>query len=102
MIIFQNGNEFWIEIHFVGHGSVAAVTTDTVVVALDRAGDFIGGCATLQRHAEGTASLLNGSSAILTFGQAITSFASIVFNADAGSARVMDSLVILFMRGRAV
>jgi len=101
-VIFELGDMFWIEAFFHSHGSVLADSANSFDFNLTKSGDVLAVLGTLQRHAEGSVTVLNNGGTLLSYGQLITGLRVTAFNGDTGSAQVMDSVVIVFMRGRAV
>jgi len=103
-IIFQKGDEFWIETFARSRVSVAAGSSSGTTFTLERAGTFLGGQATIDAPTGALETGLVGASIRTTgglqivLGDEITSFIAIRFNGDA-SALNLGAYVTMYMRG---
>jgi len=106
-IIFQVGEEFWIESHFVFIiVPDAAGATSSGAINLDRPGDFLGGVAIANNSATndnaqavGAVMLTDATPSALTFGESLTQFQVRITKlaGTAGNTQI-NIMVTLFLR----
>jgi len=103
VIIFQQGEEFWIESIIVAAASIAAGGNNTQDVALERDGVFLGSSANLDANTavgvtfELALTVKRTTGGALTFGLNISEVRVQIQNNDAAAA-VAGAKVLLFMR----
>jgi len=103
-IIFQLGNQFWIESHVISHLAVAAGATQNATVTLDRAGALMGySCSLSSTQMEGAVQQYLTTTAngrLNTFGQEFTQLRSRLIN-DSAVTVEERVWILLLMRGHA-
>lgn len=100
VIVFQMGDEFWIEFLQFPSDNVLAAGNYQETMTLERPGDFLGGSLfNLQdEDSEGRGYILvDGVSGLLTFGKSIISVTCFAVNGS-GSASNMQSSCMVFLR----
>jgi len=103
-LIFSRGNIFWIESFTVTRASIANQAERVSVHTLERAGQLLGACATMDHDL--AASAVTGLSLVLratddsqlVIGEDITALESVFMN-DSGAAAIVGQTVLIFMRG---
>jgi len=102
-IIFQQGDEFWIEEHRVDHGTVAATTTDGVNFNLDKPGIYLA-MSMSQSWTAITDTVLfratNTAGATPAFGSFQTALRSTVRNQSGNALLTCITTTIVYMRRR--
>jgi len=105
-LIYSVGNVFWIESFTVTRASIADQAERVSVHTLERQGQLLGACATMDHDI--AASAVTGLNLVLratddsqlVIGEDITALESVFMN-DSGAAAVVGETVLIFMRGKA-
>jgi len=103
VIIFQTGEEFWIESIIVPRTTILAAASLTTDSTLERAGVFLGSSGTLDGNEAVTVTpdvaltVKRTTGGQLTIGLNITAVRSQIQNNDAGSV-LMGAKILVFMR----
>jgi len=102
VIIYQKGEEFWIEVFFETRSNLTTANDRTTAHTLERSGVFLGGMVNLNVQIITTITSLSGmirntNNAELTFGQTLTTFNLTIRNDNAATANV-GAIAIIFMR----
>jgi len=105
MTLIAQGNNWWIESFTVTRNDILANAERVTVHTLERAGVFLGACATMDHDIAPNAvtglSLVvrNTDDSQLVIGQDLTALESVFMN-DSAATRVVGEIVLVFMRGR--
>jgi len=103
MAIVAQGIGWWIESFDVARASIASNGERTTNHTLERAGVFIGGCATEDHDIDSNLvigldlALRNTDTTQLVIGQNLTEIQSVFFN-DGGAAKIVGEHVLVFLR----
>jgi len=104
MIVFQIGNQFWIEVFDIARVSLAAGSSTVTPVTPERSGTFLGLSATMDADAalgdleDCTLTCRNTDDSLITIGQAITTIEALKTNGSA-NAVIFGGHIVIFMRG---